>query len=388
MLSRKHLIPLAFSIVSFAFMLTWVLEVEQAGRVPDFAVFYSAPHLLETGDLYNTQRLHELERTFTGAYSEEHGYLRPPFHALLYWPLSRLSYSTARACWTVVLVLAFAGFIAFWPGPSPMATLMFASLAMPVFAAFTAGQELPLLLLFLAGAAVLLRRGRAFGAGLLLSLCAIKFHLFLLLPLLLIGGKYWRALGGLLAGGSILLAASFAAAGPLWPLLAVRAAMNLQFSPRAALMPNLHGMLAGLSQGWVVEMILSAAVAAAVWVVARRAPFLVALACALTGGLLLSYHAYFVDFAILLPAGLAVLASSRLGVQRLLAALLISPVSYLLLVMGFPYSLPVVLGMLTLVGLSAYEVLRAGAADTERQDGCQHVAPGAFTPTDYPSRSA
>ena len=116
MLSKNHLIPVVFSIVASAVMLLWVRAVQRSGGLPDFAVFYAAPHLLETGDLYNTKRLHELERKYTGAFSEEHGYMRPPFHALIYWPLARLSYSTAQTCWTVILVLAFAGFIALWPG--------------------------------------------------------------------------------------------------------------------------------------------------------------------------------------------------------------------------------------------------------------------------------
>ncbi len=359
---KSYLVPVAFSLVALLFMLIWVRSVQQRaeGGLSDFAVFYSAPHLLETGDLYNTRRLHELERKHTGSFSPEHGYLRLPFHALVYWPLARLNYSTARAWWTVILVLAFAGFIALWPGPSPGATLMFASFAMPVFAAFVSGQELSLLLLFLAVAAALIGRGRTFGAGVVLSLCSIKFHLFPLVPLLLIGGRYWRALGGLLAGGSVLLAVSFAAAGASWPAQLAQVALESQFSPHTGMMPNLHGMLAGVPQGRVVEMILSIAVAAGVWTVARRAPFPAALACVLAGGVLLSYHAYFADFAIVLPAGLAVMAVSRLPALRLLAALLISPAGYLPLVIGFPYSIPVVLGLLALVSLLAYEALRTG----------------------------
>ncbi len=131
--------------------------------------------------------------------------------------------------------------------------------------------------------------------------------------------------------------------------------------------------LPGAPKGWAVEICLSGAVAAAVWITARRAPFLDALAYALTGGLLLSYHAYFVDYAILLPAALAVIASSQLAAQRLLAALLISPASYLLLVLGFPYSLAVVIGMLALIGFAAYESFRA-SENPEAPGGNQNAA--------------
>ena len=49
-------------------------------------------------------------------------------------------------------------------------------------------------------------RGRDFAAGLLLALCSIKFHMFLLLPLVLLIHRRWAVLRGGLVGGAILLA--------------------------------------------------------------------------------------------------------------------------------------------------------------------------------------
>ena len=55
--------------------------------------------------------------------------------------------------------------------------------------------------------------GLGFGAGFVLSLSAIKFHLFLLLPLLVITQGKQRVLAGLTVGAAALEALSFIAAG-------------------------------------------------------------------------------------------------------------------------------------------------------------------------------
>ena len=56
----------------------------------DFAAFYSGARLLDTGDLYDNERLHEVSRESTAFHSPDHGYIRLPFHAVALWPLSRL----------------------------------------------------------------------------------------------------------------------------------------------------------------------------------------------------------------------------------------------------------------------------------------------------------
>ncbi len=76
---------------------------------------------------------------------------------------------------------------------------------------------------------------------------------------------------------------------------------------------------------------MAAAVAAAVWAIGRRMSFEYGLAATLAGGLLTSYHAYLQDCSVLLPAALTVVASTTLRWLRLLAVLLLTPVTYFLL---------------------------------------------------------
>jgi hypothetical protein len=54
-------------------------------------------------------------------------------------------------------------------------------------------------------------------AGLALSLCIAKFHLFLLLPLALVRHRRWSEIRGSAIGISILLTVSFIGAGWRWP---------------------------------------------------------------------------------------------------------------------------------------------------------------------------
>ena len=68
--------------------------------------------------------------------------------------------------------------------------------------AILGGNDLGLVLALLGASILQLEKGRDTAAGLLLSLCAVKFHLFLLLPALfwILGRR--RVLWGGAAGGS------------------------------------------------------------------------------------------------------------------------------------------------------------------------------------------
>src|ERR1051326_8567628 len=82
---------------------------------------------------------------------------------------------------------------------------------------FAQGQDVNIVLLLAAVALALLVKQRDFAGGLVLSLCLIKFHLFVLAPLVLLRYRRWRAAGGAALGCGILLLISFVAAGPNWP---------------------------------------------------------------------------------------------------------------------------------------------------------------------------
>ncbi len=351
----------------------------------DFVALYAGARLLGTGNLYDSGRLHEASRQAIGRHSPDHGYIRLPFHAVFLWPLSRLPYRQAYLLWELAGLAAFVGFMALWRPPKFALTLLFSCLSLPAFSALLNGQDTTFLLLFLALAASLHKRSMPFAAGLVFSLCGIKFHFFLLIPLLIVGQRSWRFGKGLVVGAALLLAVSFAGAGWGWPLDFYHAVSNPGFSPGLEFMPNLHGALAVVPGGTVLEMLLGASVAAAVWMVCRYRGFLEALAACLAGGMLLSYHAYLPDFSLLLPAALTVMATSELPALRALAVVLLAPPTHLAIVFGFPYAAAAVAVNLLFVYLMAYQAWRLrssvprAAAEVTAPSPSEHVietAPG------------
>ena len=109
-----------------------------------------------------------------------------------------------------------------------------------------------------------------------------------------------------------------------------------------------------------LEVLVGLSVAVAVWIVARRMSFPYALACSLAGGVLVSYHAYLPDYALLLPACLTIFVTTEMLLLRVLALFLLSPPAHFLVGAGLPTSLPVVAATLLLVYLMAYEAWRKG----------------------------
>ncbi len=301
------------SLLGLAFLAAIVLQQrDRAFRgVNDFIPLYSGAWLVHSGDLYDNAELQQISREKTGMWSREHGYIRLPFHAALLWPLTRLPYIDAYYVWQALSLAAAIGFLVLWRPPAWPVRLLFATLSIPLLHAWLKGQDIPFVLLFLAVTLRLHQSGKPKLAGLVFSLCAIKFHLFLLTPVLIVGRRYWSFAGGFLAGGALLAVISFAAAGWSWPLAFLASATNPAFSPGVSAMPNLHGALSELPFSLPLEALLSMTVILAAWVAARRASFEYAFACSLAGGLLLSHHAYLLDSAVLLPACLTVLACFR-----------------------------------------------------------------------------
>jgi len=347
--------------VSFMVMMLWShMELTLNGR-NDFAPFYGGAQLLESGQLYNREALMERERQLIGVFSDQHGYIRLPFHAAFVWPLTLLPYMTAYCIWEAALILSGIAFVFLWRPPGGNMNVLLASMSFPVFAAIANGQDTVFLLLILAVMMLLYRGDRKFLAGVVYSLCAIKFHLFLLTPLVIFGKREWRFARGFLSGGAVLAAISFAVAGWRWPIEFLESAVNPEFSPKTFDMTNLHGVMLNVPGGWALEIIVGLAIAAAVWVICRRTSFEYALAATLIGSYVLSIHAYLPDLAITLPAVLIVIAVSTAKSLRTLAFLLAVPPLHLLYFVGYPASAGIVAVLLAVIGLMLREALQADA---------------------------
>jgi hypothetical protein len=293
---------------------------------PDFLSFYAGAKLAGTPYLYSVEHVYEIQKRI-GNPAQVSPFTRPPAYAVLLWPLGQLPYATAERVWQGLNLCAFAGFFWLWAPRDIMAPIC--CLFFPIWISFVVGQDTPLLLLIIAFGASLLRGNRSFAAGLVFSLCLIKFHLFILLALVVLAKRLWRFASGVLTGALGLAAVSFAVAGSNWPVQYVavlRANEQGQNSYRN--MPNLNGLFHSVPHSAIWLALATLVVAYATWRVARRSGTDEAIGVALWGGLLTGLHGFIYDCGLLLP--LLTRPPGRIGLQRtivLVAALQMSTVA-------------------------------------------------------------
>jgi hypothetical protein len=319
----------------------------------DFLQLYAGARLVGTPELYDIkahERIH-MEVTEEHTYYPSIYFTRLPYYALLLSPLARLPYHTAYFVYqglSLALVVAF--LVVFgrqWPE-----TVVLAALSVPLLINFVNGQDVGISVA-LAGFAILLARGgRDFAAGLVLSLCSIKFHLFILVPVTLLIRRRWRMLGGGLAGGAALWGLSVAAGGLGWVkgFLSVATNPGIHLSPeRMTTFRNTTFFLSG-AENLPLEMALNVAGALLVAFLAWRIrSFEVAFGVAMVGGLLVSHHAYSQDLLLLLAA--AVLFATGGGSPTLLGTTIavgLPPTAFLLF-FARPYSTVVPLMLLSIL---------------------------------------
>jgi len=268
-----------------------------SGHGTDFLPLYTAGKLLGTGDIYSPPRFYRQELAIAGYFGPNLLFARPPFVAMLAWPLSRFSWPRANTIWLALRLLALVGFVFLWPG-SRRDALLVCVVWLPLAAAVANGQDSPLVLLWMAIAERYRSRHRIL-AGAAWSLCLAKFNLFLFLPVFL-WVRRRNVFPAFAAGAALLFVASFAA-GRDW-FARYLAVVRLPQVLNPALMPNLHGLRLPLP----VELTLMTAVLIGSLAAIRylREPW--AYAAMLAGSVLLSYHCYLADLTVLLPAVLMV----------------------------------------------------------------------------------
>lgn len=320
----------------------------------DFTQLYAAAQLAGTPQLYSREANLAQILTTHGFNMETVVYTRPPFYAQLLRPFALLPYQWAYALYTLLNLAAVLWFVNHFRRECPSLPVL-AAMSFPFVVGLCSGQDTGLVLGFLGCGLVLWRRGQHFPAGLVWSLLAIKFHLFLFLPLALVLLRQWRALAGGLVGGVCLMVL-----GGWQPLLDYIAVLRDPWIHYSALhMPNLHGLAAILSGGWWLEAILVSLLGGAFFYFARNTaePSLV-LAAALVAGVLVSYHSGIADDVVLYPAYVLLLPYTQSRLLHALAALSLTPIPFALVMIGPPYTALLPLLLLALLAVLVYEQLR------------------------------
>ncbi len=350
-----RILTLAMGAVLF---LTWAWPLREralAGR-NDFLQLYAGARLVGTPELYSIEASKRIHREVTGTWYPSVYYTRLPFYALMLKPLAWLPYTAAYWTFQAISVSFFLLFLWLYGRAWPDLALL-VSLSVPVLINFINGQDAGIVTALAGLALVLVRRGRDFPAGLLLALCAIKIHLFVLVPVALLLHRRWRILQGGLAGGALLLAASFLAAGVDWPLRFLAMVGNPELHPGPDHTPTLRGLVWVLAgENAALEAALAAMVVALfVHRASRIRDFEVVFALSLVAGLLVCHHAYVQDCTVLVLAA-ALVATAR--VSKLLLGLMIVatlPPAYFLLFHGAPYNaaVPLLLGSILVAASGA-----------------------------------
>ena len=298
----------------------------------DFNQYYAAGKLAGSGHLYDWDAIQKEE----GPHGKVIPFGRLPFFAAAFKPLTLLPYGTARLVWFGLRLAAWAAFPFFWPVKSRL--WAWAAMAWSVSAAMCLafGQDSMFFLFFVALGLKLLLRKHDFAAGLVLSLCASKPHLALALPVLLAARRNWRAMAGGMAGGALLLLVSTAVEGPQWLNRLLILARLSSFDPAGERMPNLRGLLSAVHLGMGVEVALALIALGATYYLCRRVPLATGAALALAVGLWAGHHSYSYDCLLLLPVLLLPFEEPLPMPLREWAALLLTPVPYLLLLTDSP----------------------------------------------------
>lgn len=333
----------------------------------DFSEFYCAAQIVRQGLGRNLYDL-GIQTTFQSKVASVHAfYLRPPFEALLFLPLTYVSYRAAYTLWTIIgvcLLIVVALLLnshtkvrlavsqyARVPCDFGLLLVVFLTFA-PATTCLLIGQDSTLILLIYTVAFLLLKRGSEFQAGCVLALGLFKFHLILPFMLILLLRRKWPAAWGFAAVGSLLVLISIGISGTqslvAYPrvLLFDRTYQAITgFAPEY--MPNIRGLLyllipvrvGALASGILVSVLwgLVLWLAAKSW---RDEQFSLSFSAAIFATLLASFHLYNYDLALLLlPVSLVCgelatrnkLLSSPITFSAALVILFVPPLHRLLL---------------------------------------------------------
>ena len=190
-----------------------------------------------------------------GETGDSQKFMRLPCYAMFLKPLAWFPYRTAYVLWELLSATALLAALVLWPGPSPKTKWLTACWMLPVFVALFNGQDDMFVLFWIALSARLLHRKWPMAAAIALALAASKYHLILMIPMVILAQRRWRMATGVLAGGGMLLAISFAVAGPDWPWRYYDLLRDTRFLPDLSHTPSLYAIFQNLRCGTQLEIL-------------------------------------------------------------------------------------------------------------------------------------
>ncbi|HSS99540.1 MAG TPA: glycosyltransferase family 87 protein [Terriglobales bacterium] len=184
----------------------------------DFTAFYTAGKILQRGqaeNLYDLRLQWRTQQEFARSVQIRVGplpYIRPPFHSILFLPLSYLQYRTAYLVWMAVKVILLM-LVPFLLRPylvssgifTPWLAILFSFATIPVAVDLLQGQDAILFLVVCVLSYVSAVRGSEFLSGIFFGIGLFKFNLIFPIVLILALRKKGRMLQGFTLAAIVLL---------------------------------------------------------------------------------------------------------------------------------------------------------------------------------------
>ncbi|MDQ0633073.1 hypothetical protein QFZ40_000982 [Arthrobacter pascens] len=195
----------------------------QGAFLPDYLAHWSGGGLLLLGDstdLYDPEIQHEFQKNALGTEVDFSWFVSPPFVAAFYAPLALLPYGLSGLVWLILsaslIVCTTLSLKSLAPGLilRKRSLVVIAVLASPVvFEILGSGQDSAFILAaWLAGIRLLISR-HSFWAGAVLGLGLAKPQLVVLVPLVLLATRNYRALAAFVAVCALLMGISLGIVG-------------------------------------------------------------------------------------------------------------------------------------------------------------------------------
>jgi len=302
---------LAFYVIIYGY---WILSgtgiIDGQGKPigSDFLGYWTASKIILAGnpsDVYDHIKLFSMEESISGIrYLVPVNY--PPTYFLMVAPLSLFPYLPSLAIWLVSTLLLFLYVI--WRIAPHSATIWLALAFAGTFQNIIHGNN-GFLSGAILGAGLLSMERFSFIGGVILGFLTYKPHLAILIPVMLIAGRYWRALAGMITTTlSLILISSFVFGQETWFLFINNIPYALKILETSALplfqMPTVFAAALLIGTDPLIAKILHGATAFAalvvtVWFWFKKSPLFLRASALILGILLFTPHACTHDLAIL-----------------------------------------------------------------------------------------
>jgi hypothetical protein len=267
-------------------------------------------------------------------------FVRPPVYAMVMEPLALLPFPIAFVAWICAQTALFLGCLAWaWRRFGPEAAL-WGALFFGGPLGIANGQDCALFLTLLCLSFVLGEKHRMFLCGLVLGLGLMKFHLFLMWPLVLLVQKRWRLLAGFTVSGltQALLTLAVLGWGGMRSYADFILHLNAYYAPEKNIDINAILLNAGLSSRLLLILLSALIVALILWCARKPSPLWMTFALATAGSLLVAPHAYGYDGTMLLLPVWSVIFLSRFRIAKLAAATICTPITAIAAGIGPPFA--------------------------------------------------